>query len=140
MSNLADLLNGLGEYNDTACNTSMELLGAATGLLADAQGAYSAAKLVAQLVGIIPGDNQVQDELNQLLTAFDQLQNELQQLQAQMTSNLPVPAERLVGEPLLANQHTPADYQNYIAARTGTWQTARAEGDAPGRAAPAEGS
>jgi len=61
-------------------------------------------------------------------------------LQAQQVSELQVPVSHLQNAPLLANQHTPADYQNYIAARTGTWQTARAEGDAPGRAAPAEGS
>jgi phospholipase C len=61
-------------------------------------------------------------------------------LQAQQVSELQVPVSHLQGAPLLANQHTPADYQNYIAARTATWQTARAEGDAPGRAAPAGGS
>jgi phospholipase C len=61
-------------------------------------------------------------------------------LQAQQVSELQVPVSHLQNAPLLANQHTPADYQNYIAARTDTWQTARAEGDAPGRATPAEGS
>jgi phospholipase C len=61
-------------------------------------------------------------------------------LQAQQVSELQVPVSHLLNAPLLANQHTPADYQNYIAARTDTWQTARAEGDAPGRAAPAAGS
>jgi phospholipase C len=61
-------------------------------------------------------------------------------LQAQQVSELQVPVSHLQNAPLLANQHTPADYQNYIAARTDTWQTARAEGDAPGRAAPAAGS
>jgi phospholipase C len=55
----------------------------------------------------------------------------LQQLQAQMTSDLPVPAEQLVGEPLLANQHTPADYAHYIAARTSKWKAARDAGQAP---------
>jgi phospholipase C len=58
-------------------------------------------------------------------------------LQAQQVSELQVPVSHLQNAPLLANQHTPADYENYIAARTDTWQTARAEGDAPGRAAPA---
>jgi hypothetical protein len=61
-------------------------------------------------------------------------------LQAQQVSELQVPVSHLQGAPLLANQHTPADFQNYIAARTSTWQTARAEGDAPGRTAPADGS
>jgi phospholipase C len=57
-------------------------------------------------------------------------------LQAQQVSDLQVPLSHLQDAPLLANQHTPADYENYIAARTGTWQRARAEGDAPGRAGP----
>jgi phospholipase C len=61
-------------------------------------------------------------------------------LQAQQVSDLQVPVSHLQNAPLLANQHTPADYQNYIAARTDTWQTARAEGDAPRRGAPADGS
>jgi phospholipase C len=52
---------------------------------------------------------------------------------AQQVSDLQVPLSHLQGKPLLANQHTPADYQNYIAARTDTWKTARAEGDAPAR-------
>jgi phospholipase C len=55
----------------------------------------------------------------------------LQQLQAQMTSNLPVPAQQLVGEPLLANQQTPTDFAHYIAARTSKWKTARDAGQAP---------
>jgi phospholipase C len=59
--------------------------------------------------------------------------SQLVQLHAQQVSDLQVPAKRLRDAPLLANQHTPADYQNYIATRTSTWKTARAEGDAPGR-------
>ncbi|HEY2076154.1 MAG TPA: alkaline phosphatase family protein [Streptosporangiaceae bacterium] len=55
----------------------------------------------------------------------------LQQLQAQMTSNLPVPAQQLVGEPLLSNQRTPADFAHYIAARTSKWKTTRDAGQAP---------
>jgi phospholipase C len=55
----------------------------------------------------------------------------LQQLQAQMTANLPVPAQQLVGQPLLANLRTPADYSHYIAARTSTWKAARDAGQAP---------
>jgi phospholipase C len=57
----------------------------------------------------------------------------LQQLQAQMTATLPVPDEQLVGQPLLANQRTPADFDNYIAARTGTWHAAAQQGQVPGR-------
>jgi phospholipase C len=55
----------------------------------------------------------------------------LQQLQAQQISNLQVPLQRLRTEPLLANQHTPADFQNYINARAETWKQARDDGDAP---------
>jgi phospholipase C len=60
----------------------------------------------------------------------------LLQLQAQQVSNLQVPLSQLQDKPLLANQHTPADYQNYIEARTDTWKAARAAGDAPARATP----
>ncbi len=59
--------------------------------------------------------------------------SQLLQLHAQQISNLQVPLERLRTAPLLANQHTPADFENYIATRASTWKTARAEGDAPGR-------
>jgi phospholipase C len=52
-------------------------------------------------------------------------------LQAQLTSELPVPLEQLNTAPLLANQQTPADYDNYIAARTSTWQNAKTQGQAP---------
>ena len=55
----------------------------------------------------------------------------LQQLQAQMTSNLPVPAEQLIGQPLLANQQTPADFAHYIAARTTQWKSTRDAGQSP---------
>jgi phospholipase C len=62
--------------------------------------------------------------------AADEVSN-LQQLQAQQISNLQVPLERLQGQPLLGNQHTPADLQNYINARANTWKQARDDGDAP---------
>ncbi len=55
----------------------------------------------------------------------------LQQLQAQMISELPVPAEQLRSAPLLSGQHTPEDLDNYIEARTRTWQHARSTGQAP---------
>ncbi len=59
----------------------------------------------------------------------------LQQLHAQQVADLPVPDEQLRTAPLLSDQQTPADYDNYIASRTGTWRTARALGQAPGRQA-----
>jgi phospholipase C len=55
----------------------------------------------------------------------------LQSLQAQQVSDLQVPLSNLQDAPLLPNQHTPADYANYIAARTDTWKAAKAQGDAP---------
>jgi phospholipase C len=55
----------------------------------------------------------------------------LQQLHAQMISDLPVPDEQLVGQPLLANQRTPSEFANYISTRTGTWKSARDSGQAP---------
>ena len=48
-----------------------------------------------------------------------------------MTSDLPVPAEQLVGEPLLSNQRTPADFAHYIAARTSKWKASRNAGQSP---------
>jgi len=44
-----------------------------------------------------------------------------------------VPLGELHDAPLLENQHTPADYERYIVARSDTWKTARAQGEAPGR-------
>jgi phospholipase C len=60
-------------------------------------------------------------------------------LQAQQVSTLQVPINQLQNSPLLPNQRTPADYQNYIASRTSTWKAARAQGDAPGRFTPGDG-
>jgi phospholipase C len=57
----------------------------------------------------------------------------LLKLHAQQISDLQVPDNQLQDAPLLANQHSPADFENYIATRTDTWKTARAQGDAPGR-------
>ena len=59
--------------------------------------------------------------------------SQLQTLQAQDVSNLQVPLDELRNAPLLANQHTPADYQNYIESRTATWKAAKARGQAPSR-------
>jgi phospholipase C len=55
----------------------------------------------------------------------------LQLANAQLTSDLQVPLSELASAPLLANQHTPADYDHYIAARTATWKAARTRGNAP---------
>jgi phospholipase C len=55
----------------------------------------------------------------------------LQLANAQLTSDLQVPLSELHSAPLLANQHTPADYDHYIAARTATWKAARTRGNAP---------
>jgi phospholipase C len=57
----------------------------------------------------------------------------LQQLRAQMAGSLPVPDDQLLDAPVLADQRTPEDFDNYIAARTSKWQTARQQGQAPGR-------
>jgi phospholipase C len=56
----------------------------------------------------------------------------IQQVQAQLTSDLPVPLEQLRDAPLLALQHTPEDLDRYIAARTATGRAARSAGRAPG--------
>jgi len=55
----------------------------------------------------------------------------LDQLHAQMTADLPVPDEQLIGQPMLPAQGTSAELANYIAARTSTWKTARDAGQAP---------
>jgi phospholipase C len=55
----------------------------------------------------------------------------LQLANAQLTSELQVPLSELHTAPLLATQQTPADYENYIAARTATWKAARTRGNAP---------
>jgi phospholipase C len=52
----------------------------------------------------------------------------LQQADAQLTSELPVSLDQLRTAPLLADLHTPEDYDNYVAARTATWQATRASG------------
>ena len=57
----------------------------------------------------------------------------LQLMNAQLTSQLQVPLSELNSAPLLAQQQTPADYDQYIEARTATWKAARATGNAPTR-------
>src|ERR1700689_5297180 len=53
----------------------------------------------------------------------------LQLMNAQLTSQLQVPLSELNSAPLLAQQQTPADYDQYIEARTATWKAARATGN-----------
>jgi phospholipase C len=55
----------------------------------------------------------------------------IQQIDAQLTSQLPVPLSELHAAPLLAAQRTPSDYDHYVTARTATWQAARTAGNAP---------
>jgi len=77
------------------------------------------------MAGILPptssGQNPAAGEISHLLS-----------VQAQQASDLQVPLSQLQDAPLLANQHTPADYERYIAARSDTWKAARAQGEAPG--------
>ncbi|HEY1917306.1 MAG TPA: alkaline phosphatase family protein [Streptosporangiaceae bacterium] len=55
----------------------------------------------------------------------------IQQVDAQLTSQLPVPAEALRTAPLLENQKTPADYASYTSTRTETWKSSRARQPSP---------
>ena len=55
----------------------------------------------------------------------------IQMVNAQLTSQLPVPLSQLHSAPLLETQQTPADYDHYVAARTATWKAAKAQGHAP---------
>lgn len=55
----------------------------------------------------------------------------IQMVNAQLTSQLPVPLGELHSAPLLAAQQSPADYDHYVAARTATWKAAKAQGHAP---------
>src|SRR5271165_166525 len=48
----------------------------------------------------------------------------IQTVNAQLTSQLPVPLSELHSAPLLANLQTPAEYDHYVTARTATWKTA----------------
>ncbi len=54
------------------------------------------------------------------------------QLQAQMAASLPAPAEHLAATPVLPDRNSPADYENYIEARTGAWKSARDAAQAGG--------
>ena len=55
----------------------------------------------------------------------------IQVVDAQLTSQLPVPLSELHSAPLLANLRTPSDYDHYVTARTATWKAAKAHGSAP---------
>ncbi len=58
--------------------------------------------------------------------------SDLLRVHAQMAASLPVSAEHAAGTPGLNDLHTPADYANYIDARTNAWQSAKNAGQAPG--------
>jgi len=66
--------------------------------------------------------------------------SQLQQLHAQMISNLPVPVDQLLDKPKLANQRTPQDFAGYIETRADTWKSARDRGAAPGGPAESQGT
>ena len=55
----------------------------------------------------------------------------IQMVNAQLTSQLPVPLSELHSAPLLEVQRTPSDFDHYVAARTATWKAAKAQGHAP---------
>ena len=57
----------------------------------------------------------------------------LQEVNAQLTGNLPVSAEHLRSAPLLQTLRTPADYDDYTRARTALWQATRAPAPTPPR-------
>jgi phospholipase C len=49
----------------------------------------------------------------------------IQQVDAQLTSQLPVPNEDLTSAPALTAMRTPADFDEYTRSRTATWKTTR---------------
>ena len=55
----------------------------------------------------------------------------LQQLNAQLTAALPVPAEQLRSAPVLPDMHTPAEYEEYTRSRTAIWRAVRGPSTAP---------
>ena len=55
----------------------------------------------------------------------------IQMVNAQLTSQLPVPLSQLHSAPLLEVQRPPSDFDHYVAARTAAWKTAKAQGHAP---------
>jgi phospholipase C len=55
----------------------------------------------------------------------------LVQVQAELVSNLPAPLERVQAAPLLVHQHSPADFDHYIAARTALWRSSREDDAEP---------
>jgi phospholipase C len=55
----------------------------------------------------------------------------IQQVNAQLTSELPVSFDKLHSAPLLSAQKTPADFEHYISSRTQTWRAVRAAAAAP---------
>ncbi len=57
----------------------------------------------------------------------------IQQIQAQLANDLPVPADQLRSAPVLRDQHTPADFESFIDSRTSTWEQAHQQHQAPSR-------
>ncbi len=55
----------------------------------------------------------------------------LQQINAQLTAALPVPAEQLRSAPVLPDVHTPAEYEEYTRSRTAIWRAVRGPSAAP---------
>ncbi|HEV2372070.1 MAG TPA: alkaline phosphatase family protein [Streptosporangiaceae bacterium] len=51
--------------------------------------------------------------------------SQIQKVDAQLTSQLPVPNEQLRGAPLLSTLRTPADYETYNSVRTAKWKAVR---------------
>ncbi|MGO8886967.1 MAG: alkaline phosphatase family protein [Streptosporangiaceae bacterium] len=58
-------------------------------------------------------------------------ESHIQMINAQLTSQLPVPLSQLRSAPLLEHQQTPSDFDAYVSARTATWRAAREQGHAP---------
>jgi phospholipase C len=55
----------------------------------------------------------------------------IQQIDAQLTAELPVPAEQLRSAAVLPAMATPADYDEFTSSRTAIWKTARGTAPAP---------
>jgi phospholipase C len=61
----------------------------------------------------------------------------IQQINAELTAQLPVPNELLRTAPVLPDQHTPADYHQYTSVRTAIWKAAREPAAGPPGSPPA---
>ena len=56
----------------------------------------------------------------------------IQQVQAELARDLPIPLPRVPAVQPLAQLHTPTEYDDYITTRTSAWRAARAAGEVPG--------